>query len=247
MPETRLTARAFLRLDELSDLLNEGHATLTGLAAKALSIARLQGERLIEAKSLCEQMGWEFEEWVEDHCDFSVRTAQRYKRIAERWSEVEQRVRLAGPLNIELAEKFLADTRKKDTGPLPRPKHWPADKPWPRPEIRDQDEGQDDEPEEQEEGPQDVAGNSQEEGPSAPEGHEERPALTLHTSDTADEQPLHETIVPRVVGVRDALAGVLNDLIGQEPSDQLYAVFEEIVQLAERGKAILQAQPEQVP
>lgn len=77
-------------LPDLADGANDEHRAAEDAASRALEHARRAGELLVEAKGRVEHGDWT--DWIRRRCDFSPRTARRYMRIADRWSEIEARM-----------------------------------------------------------------------------------------------------------------------------------------------------------
>src|SRR5438105_8374890 len=82
--------------------IKETHDLINARALTTLQRARKVGQLLLEAKGQLKH--GEFLPWVEKHCDISVRRAQCYMKIAERWTLIEPH---KGHLTIETAAAFL--------------------------------------------------------------------------------------------------------------------------------------------
>ncbi|MHC4063598.1 MAG: DUF3102 domain-containing protein [Planctomycetota bacterium] len=74
------TAIEAKNLTDLAEQINESHRQCEETAKSAVEHAMRAGELLIEAKGQCKSGTWT--EWVRANCDFALRTAQLYMRVA---------------------------------------------------------------------------------------------------------------------------------------------------------------------
>jgi hypothetical protein len=77
--------------EDLSDLaakINAAHGQVETALRAGLQHAHQAGVLLNEAKSRCRHGQWLL--WLQGNVNFSVRTAQAYMRIADRWPELEE-------------------------------------------------------------------------------------------------------------------------------------------------------------
>src|SRR5262245_13458906 len=72
-------------LADLAEEIRENHELACRSARYAVISAIATGELLIKAKALCPHGAWET--WVADHCEISVRIAQKYMRVAKHKAE----------------------------------------------------------------------------------------------------------------------------------------------------------------
>ena len=75
--------------------------------------ARIVGDFLTEARTLCRQLKILWEPWIRDNCDMSERTAQGYVRIAEHWDEIIEAQTSAPLTSIDGALKLLSRPKLK--------------------------------------------------------------------------------------------------------------------------------------
>lgn len=96
LPRASTPAKGSDYLVAIADQINEAHQQVT---RTALEGARHVGQLLLRAK---EQVGHgHWAGWIEKHCDFDARTAQRYMQIAEHWHQVDcQAVSIADALTF---------------------------------------------------------------------------------------------------------------------------------------------------
>jgi hypothetical protein len=88
------------RLDELAQEINEEHhAFRRGFKATYRSALRA-GDLLTEAKAEAGHGNWTA--WVEENCEFSMRTAQVYMRIANNRGAVEETIKSAEPAYLSI-------------------------------------------------------------------------------------------------------------------------------------------------
>jgi hypothetical protein len=73
------------RLRELPRLINEAHGRFESLAKRSLGYARKVGALLNEAKRGVDHGEWTG--WLNEHVEFSVRTAQIYMQIDDQWNK----------------------------------------------------------------------------------------------------------------------------------------------------------------
>jgi hypothetical protein len=70
----------------IAEQINHHHRLANAAAAEALEHARQAGLLLIDAKTVCKHGEWL--PWLSAHCTVSIRQAQKYIRLAERWHEL---------------------------------------------------------------------------------------------------------------------------------------------------------------
>jgi hypothetical protein len=94
-------------LSHLADRINAEHAQAETALRTGLEHARNVGLLLLEAKAQCAHGRWV--PWLESNVRFSVRTAQAYMRVAQRWHELEAKAQPVALLTFKQAVKLLAD------------------------------------------------------------------------------------------------------------------------------------------
>lgn len=104
------------RLEELAAEIERSHNQCLKALRASLTHARDTGLALLEAKQIVEQDGAKWLPWVGKHCKFSVSQAQRYMRIADRWSELPDKTKGDKELTMVQALKILSPhgERKRD-------------------------------------------------------------------------------------------------------------------------------------
>jgi hypothetical protein len=105
------TAAPVIDLAQHAAAIAEHHRQARMHAAQAVEHARLAGEALLAAKAALPHGQWE--SWLLENCELSVRTAQAYMRLSSRLKELPpgkaQRVAL---LPLRAALRAIADARK---------------------------------------------------------------------------------------------------------------------------------------
>ena len=101
------------QLDQLKEQINEHHAKFEASVRTSLEHARDTGEALLDAKKAVGHGN--FIGWVEENCSFSMRTAQKYMRIAQKWSELEPNAPPTAHLTIAKVLNLLAEPVGEDT------------------------------------------------------------------------------------------------------------------------------------
>jgi hypothetical protein len=96
-----------LSLSDLADRINAEHAEAGTALRAGLEHARNAGLLLLEAKAQCAHGHWV--PWLESNVHFSVRAAQAYMRVAQRWNELEAKAQPVALLTFKDAVKLLAE------------------------------------------------------------------------------------------------------------------------------------------
>ena len=109
--ELKITAQES-GLAGLASQINDRHQLALNCANAAVDHARQAGEALIEAKGRVARGKWLT--WLQDHTDISPRAAQKYMRLADRWSEIEANTNCDSHLTIDGALKLLTVTEDED-------------------------------------------------------------------------------------------------------------------------------------
>jgi hypothetical protein len=99
-----LTTKADLA--ELAEQINAAHAAVETTLRAGLEHARAAGALLVQAKAKAGHGKWV--PWLRANARFSVRTAQAYMRVAERWQELEAKAQPLALLTFEEANQLLA-------------------------------------------------------------------------------------------------------------------------------------------
>src|SRR5438045_2193195 len=79
------------KLNTLAAKINHSHEECIRSLRASVSHALRTGNFLLEAKAILDEAGAKWISWVQENCEFSVSEAQRYKRIADRFSELKQK------------------------------------------------------------------------------------------------------------------------------------------------------------
>ncbi len=98
-------------LTTLADRANAAHREAEGMAYAALEHARQAGKALLEAKEQVSHGEWG--DWLRDHFEGSIRSAQQYMRVASNWPELETKYAAAAHLNLRQAVKLLEKPHAK--------------------------------------------------------------------------------------------------------------------------------------
>jgi hypothetical protein len=77
-------------LGGLIEKINASHRKCLAFLRKSLKYAREAGTLLLQAKEKVTAAGLSWQKWVQDRCHFSIDTAQRYMRVADRYGELRQ-------------------------------------------------------------------------------------------------------------------------------------------------------------
>jgi hypothetical protein len=93
-------------LAQLAEWINAAHAAAEDSLRAGLQHARATGTLLIEAKAKVAHGQWI--PWLEKNVRFSVRTAQAFMRVADRWPELEAKAQGLAHLTFEDGLKLLA-------------------------------------------------------------------------------------------------------------------------------------------
>jgi len=106
----------------IAERINEAHEAVGASMRATLERAKAVGDLLHEAKGEVKHGGWAA--WVEAHCRFSARTAQKYMQVSADWATISK-----APFGADLG---LNDTLAAIAAPKPeRPKAAPAADPEP--------------------------------------------------------------------------------------------------------------------
>lgn len=195
--------------------INRLHAEATNCCKAGLLKAREAGEALLEAKEAIKHGA--FEAWVNEECEFSVRSARRYMDIHRNWDHL---IEEHGPgqmsiLTLEDGIAKLTHSRKERKAPnRPQPTPTPAaaepcfkggSHQWePDPELS---------------------------GDYCAKCHEQRP-----TSGQADDQDLEGDQEPEGSGAAEATApGVAARGVGGNCLDRLVKILKEAVDLVDQA------------
>lgn len=93
-------------LGDLATRINGAHRRCEDAARSAVQYAVEAGGLLIEAKSLHEHGSWT--KWIEENCEFSLRTAQVYMFIAREFPKLpEEKAQRAASLSIRAAHRLI--------------------------------------------------------------------------------------------------------------------------------------------
>src|SRR4051794_11105136 len=77
-------------LADLAQKANKAHGGVLRSVEQSLDYARRAGEFLNAARDLVPAGGWL--KWFDQHIDYSCQTADDYRKVASRWSEIEARI-----------------------------------------------------------------------------------------------------------------------------------------------------------
>ncbi len=75
------------QLSDIATDINRHHEQGTVHAMQAIEHAKIIGDLLIQAKLQVGHGGWL--NWLSEHCDVSSRQAQRYIRVASKWTDIK--------------------------------------------------------------------------------------------------------------------------------------------------------------
>lgn len=106
-------------LPALASEINAEHEAAERAINDALLHARNAGRLLIEAKAQVQHGMWSL--WLDEHFRGSYRTAQRYMRIAGRWSEIEANATHVSHLSLRDALALIAEPRDDESAQAPEP------------------------------------------------------------------------------------------------------------------------------
>lgn len=104
-----------IHLGDLAQKINTAHRLAEKQYQSAIAQARLAGEYLSEAKSQVQSGQWQ--NWVAQNCQFSLRTAQVYMRIFSNWEMLEAQE--SAPKSLDSALALLALPREEKEDPIP--------------------------------------------------------------------------------------------------------------------------------
>ena len=93
----------------LAESINRNHSRSKDCTNRALDYAHEAGKGLLDAKEQVDHGAWEA--WVKENCHFSLRTAQKYMRVAEQWEKLQAK---APPRTAHLAVEAALRMLKKD-------------------------------------------------------------------------------------------------------------------------------------
>lgn len=106
-----------LDLVSLADKINAAHLEVELSLRRALQAAYEAGEALREAK--CHLGHGEFLPWLQENCQCSIRTAQRYMAIAEYWDALAAKCDSVTHLKLQDAYRLIAEIRRGEVPELP--------------------------------------------------------------------------------------------------------------------------------
>jgi hypothetical protein len=107
---------------ELLERFRQCHVTIVGIMRVAVRHARSAGELLAEMKTRIPRNSWLL--WLRDnHISFS--TAANYKRVFERWHELERHLQDDANLTLTKALRILARPRRKASERTPEQQELP--------------------------------------------------------------------------------------------------------------------------
>ena len=110
-----------LTISDLAKLINDKVAQTVSSARTSFTRAIEIGDLLKQAK---DRVGHgNFESWVNDHCQFSYRSARRYMKLADDRPKLEEQLKLEAPgklasvanLNLASAQRLLAPPKSPES------------------------------------------------------------------------------------------------------------------------------------
>lgn len=96
-----------MSLAQLAVKINAEHEATEKAAQASIQHARAAGDMLRKAKATVGHGNWL--PWLEQHCQFSRRTAQTYMKIADRWDELTNGERAPELLSVREGLRLLAN------------------------------------------------------------------------------------------------------------------------------------------
>lgn len=103
---TKRSVETSERLEELVEKIRDSHQRCLKSLRASVDHARQTGNHLLEVQELVGKGKWL--EWVQDNCEFSIAQAQRYKRIADRYSELLTKCKKPNQLTMTDALRLLS-------------------------------------------------------------------------------------------------------------------------------------------
>jgi hypothetical protein len=100
-------------LAKLAKRINALYARVETAARSVVADAKEAGELLLKAKEQCPHGQWR--PWIEANFAGSLRTAQKWMRLAEGWPELEANAPSTALLTIEQALEYLAEPREEES------------------------------------------------------------------------------------------------------------------------------------
>lgn len=117
MPKQTSSTRRKQVSGNLSQLAKKIVRELKALATatrSALLHARVAGETLMQAKSLCDREHIKWGSWCRDHCGTEERTANNYIRIARKWATIQARMDKTGePMTVREALNLIREPKDR--------------------------------------------------------------------------------------------------------------------------------------
>ncbi len=117
----RKQSRQSSALVPLAKQINQEHQRTVAAAAVGLQHAVRAGLLLLKAKRAVGHGAWG--RWIEEHCEFSQRTAEGYQRVARRWPEFARTnpQRVADSTSLREALALLAAPKPEPDSPVREP------------------------------------------------------------------------------------------------------------------------------
>jgi Protein of unknown function (DUF3102) len=106
------------QLKNLAEMIRIYHKDVLHGARVSVEAARQAGVHLMEAKALVAHGQWTA--WLNDHCLFSERTAQKYMRVARRWDD--EKIPSIRAVTLERALDLLAEPSNTESCETADPK-----------------------------------------------------------------------------------------------------------------------------
>jgi hypothetical protein len=106
-------------LDELARRINASHRQCLKAVRGSLEHARQAGVLLLEAKEKVKAAGGSWERWAQENCRFTLSTAQRYMRVADRYHRLLERGKDPGRLSLTSALRLLSGGPGQADRPAP--------------------------------------------------------------------------------------------------------------------------------
>ncbi len=98
-----------LQLHDIAGQINDFHGKAESAAKTAIQYARQCGELLAEAKAQVGHGNWS--QWLDGNFNGTLRSAQRYMKIASGWNQLESKTTRVSHLSIREAAKMLAEPK----------------------------------------------------------------------------------------------------------------------------------------
>lgn len=97
-------------MSNIAGAINAAHEAVESAKRQVAASARECGRLLAEAKETVAHGGWDA--WVQEHCRFSLRTAQLYMRIYRETKDDDAKAQRVADLSIREIARELATPRK---------------------------------------------------------------------------------------------------------------------------------------